>query len=77
MKVTLQLKGPLKKYSNDTDPYEMQIDRDSITVQELMKILKIPSSSISFILVDGSKAEFDTELRGGEVIIVNPRVAGG
>ncbi|MDW7740249.1 MAG: hypothetical protein SCJ97_09375 [Bacillota bacterium] len=77
MKVFLQLKGPLKKYGNDSDTLELEFDRTILTVREIAEQLGIPTSSVSFIQVNGSKSSLDESLKGGELIVFNPRVAGG
>ncbi len=77
MKITLYLKGPLKKYGNHLNVLEVELSENQATVQAAIEQFKVPASSISFIQVDGEKAGLDTVLRGGEVIVVNPRVAGG
>jgi len=77
MKVVLQLKGPLKKYGNDSDTLELEFDSTILTVREIAEQLGIPTSSVSFIQVNGSKSSLDEPLKGGEFIVLNPRVAGG
>jgi len=75
--VKLQLKGPLKKYGREADTFKMQIESSEISVSDLLELLTIPASSVSFILVDGEKAGSDAVLKGGETVTVNPRIAGG
>ncbi len=77
MIITVQLKGPLKKYGSHHEQVELEYNQDAITVKALTEQLKIPASSISFIQIDGQKSNPETTLRGGEVVVVNPRVAGG
>jgi len=77
LKITLYLKGPLKKYGDHLNVLEVEISDKQAKVQAVIEKFKVPASSISFIQVDGEKANLDTVLRGGEVVVVNPRVAGG
>lgn len=75
--VKLQLRGPLKKYGQGNGIFEYEIAADSCTTSDLLQKLNIPASSVSFIQVDGNKADLDAILEGGEEVVVNPRVAGG
>jgi len=75
--VTLQLRGPLKKYGPEAKMFDHEIAAESCTVRELLEQLKVPTSSISFIMIDGKKADLDATVIGGEMVIVNPRVSGG
>jgi len=77
MKVLIQLRGPLKKYGPGEEIFEHDINEEPGTLREIIDKLNIPSSSVSFVSIDGEKAGFDKQLRGGEKIVVYPRVAGG
>ena len=77
MFVKLQLKGPLKKYGQSVEPFDCEIAAEPCTVRDLLQKLSIPTSSTSFVLIDGNKADLTATLRGGEMVVVNPRVAGG
>lgn len=77
MHITLELKGPLKKYGPDKKQFQVELKKKETTVKEIIDQLNVPASSISFILVAGRKAPLETILEGGEVVIVNPRVVGG
>ena len=77
MKITLQLKGPLKKYADGTELMEFDFDENSQTVSELLQRFKIPTSSVSFVQVNGFKKELNHHIKGGDQVTVNPRVAGG
>ncbi len=77
MKVTLKLRGPLSKFGPDTGTFEYDITTSSCTIKELLEMLSVPISSVLFVTVDGDKTSLDTELQGGENIVVYPRVAGG
>ncbi len=46
-------------------------------MNELLHELGIPASSVSFITVNGLKRDWHYPLKGGEAIVVYPRVAGG
>lgn len=77
MKLKLLLRGPLKKYGPGDDYFDYEIDADSCTTGELLQNLGIAASSVSFIQVNGKKAEPEALLKGGETLIINPRVVGG
>lgn len=77
MQFTLYLKGPLKKYGDNNDPLTIELEQDQVAISEVIEQLEIPTSSISFIQINGEKSDSDTVLLGGEVVVVNPRVAGG
>ncbi len=77
IKVTVHLKGPLKKYGPGEEIFEFSTDVSSCTLSDLLKMLNIPASSVSFIQVDDGKSELETELKGGEKAVFYPRVSGG
>lgn len=77
MKVMIQLRGPLKKYGSGEEFFEYSINEKACRVREIIEELNIPASSISFVSVDQKKTSIDKQLKGGEKIVVYPRVAGG
>lgn len=77
MQITLYLKGPLKKYGDNNDSLTIELEQDQVAISEIIEQLEIPASSISFIQINGEKSDYGTILMGGEIIVVNPRVAGG
>ncbi|MBM4236029.1 MAG: MoaD/ThiS family protein [Firmicutes bacterium] len=77
MEITLQLKGPLKKYADETELFRLELDGNELTVTELLQRFEVPASSVSFVQVNGIKIELDHPIKGGDKITVNPRVAGG
>jgi molybdopterin converting factor small subunit len=77
LQITLQLKGPLKKYADGTELLQFELDDHDQTVSKLLQRFKIPTSSVSFIQVNGFKKELDHPIKGGDKVTVNPRVAGG
>lgn len=77
MEITLQLKGPLKKYADGTELIKTGLDEKDQTVSELLQRFKIPTSSVSFVQVNGIKKELNQPIKGGDKVTVNPRVAGG
>ena len=77
MEITLQLKGPLKKYADGAELIKFDLDGNNQTVSELLQRFKIPTSSISFVQVNGFKRDLNHPIKGGDTITVNPRVAGG
>lgn len=77
MEVLIQLRGPLKKYGPGDDSFTHSIEEGSCTLYDVLVHLKIPTSSVSFIQVDDKKTDLETVLKGGEVIILYPRVSGG
>ncbi len=77
MQITLYLKGPLKKYGDNNDSLTIELEQDQVAINEIIEQLEIPASSISFIQINGEKSDSGTILMGGEIIVVNPRVAGG
>ncbi|MFU8793983.1 MAG: hypothetical protein ACNA7Z_01240 [Dethiobacteria bacterium] len=77
MQITLHLKGPLKKYGDNIEPLMVELEHAQVKLREIIEQLEIPASSISFIQINGEKSDPDTVLTGGEVVVVNPRVAGG
>ncbi|HSW35159.1 MAG TPA: hypothetical protein VLH18_01010 [Candidatus Limnocylindrales bacterium] len=77
MKVELQLQGPLKRYNRNTDLLTMFVDAETCTVRNLLEQLRIPVASVSFISVNDDKESLDFIVKGGEKIVVYPRIAGG
>lgn len=77
MQITLQLKGPLKKYTDGTELLQFELDGNDQTVSALLQRFKIPTSSVSFVQVNGLKKDLNHPIKGGDKVTVNPRVAGG
>jgi molybdopterin converting factor small subunit len=77
LEITLQLKGPLKKYADGTELVKFGLDCNELTVSDLLQRFKIPTSSVSFVQVNGYKKELNHPIKGGDTITINPRVAGG
>ncbi len=77
MKITLQLKGPLKKYGPGEEIFPYQLTADQCSLSEIADQLEIPASSISFVTVNSAKIDLQTKVTGGESIVFYPRVAGG
>ncbi len=77
MQVTITLRGPLKKYGDGREPLTIELTESKHTVRDVAALLKMPTSSISFIQINGNKSDLDTVLEGGETLVFNPRVAGG
>lgn len=77
IKITLRLKGPLKKYGPGSEQFEFKNDSKLCTVHDVMQNLDIPTSSVSFIQIDDRKVDPETSLEGGEMITIYPRVSGG
>jgi molybdopterin converting factor small subunit len=75
--IILQFKGPLKKYCGGKELTEMVIEEEQPTVLSVLKKTTIPTSSISFFLVNNHKVDLDYILKGGDTLTLNPRVAGG
>jgi molybdopterin converting factor small subunit len=77
VQVNITMRGPLKKYAKGCEPLILELKDSKHTVRDVAALLKIPSSSISFIQINGNKSDLDTILKGGETLVFNPRVAGG
>ena len=77
MQVTLKLQGPLKKYGPDQDILIWETAADKYTIKELLTELGVPAASVSFVSVDGIKVSLHSVLKGGEQVVVYPRVIGG
>ncbi len=77
MIVKIKLRGPLRKYGPDAEIFEHNIDQDRCTVKELLEILNIPASSVSFVARGENKISLDTALKENDLVTVYPRVAGG
>jgi len=77
LEITLQLKGPLKKYADGSELIKFELDNNDQTVSKLLQKFRIPTSSVSFVQVNGNKIELNHPIKGGDTITVNPRVAGG
>lgn len=77
MRVSLQLKGPLEKYGPEPGLFTVEAGAAPRTVQELLAGLGVPLSAVVFVTVNGVKRGLDYGLKGGERILVFPRVAGG
>jgi len=50
---------------------------DNITVDGLLKKLKIPKNITNIVMVNGSHKDIDTKLNEGDVVSVIPPVTGG
>jgi len=77
LRITIKLRGPLSKYGPGEEKFEYNINSSSCTIEELLNMLNVPTSPVLFVTVDGNKVKMDTELRGGEIVTVYPKVAGG
>jgi len=77
LEITLQLKGPLKKYADGSELIKFELDKNDQTVSKLLQMFKIPTTSVSFVQVNGNKIELNHPIKGGDTVTVNPRVAGG
>lgn len=77
MKISLQLKGPLKKYGPGEENFSYQLATDQCSLIEIADQLKMPASSVSFVTVNDLKTELQTKVTGGEKVVFYPRVAGG
>ena len=77
MQVRLQLQGPLQKYGKTPGFFELETAAETCTLKELLRQLGVSDKSVAFASVNGLKTELDCLLRGGETIVVYPRVAGG
>ena len=77
MEITLQFKGPLKKYADGAELVKHELDTNDQTVSKLLQKFKVPTSSVSFVQINGNKIELNHPIKGGDTVIVNPRVAGG
>ena len=77
MEITLQLKGPLKKYGPGEEIFTYQLQTRQLSLLDLADQLKLPASSVSFVTVNDLKTELQTKVTGGETIVFYPRVAGG
>ncbi len=77
MEITLQLKGPLKKYADGAELIKFELDINDQTVSKLLQKFKIPTSSVSFIQINGVKKDHNHPIKGGDTVTINPRVAGG
>lgn len=77
MKITLRLKGSLNKYADGATVVEVELKETEITARALLEQYGIPASSVSFVQINDQKAGFDQSIRGGDSVILNPRVAGG
>ncbi len=77
MEITLQFKGPLKKYADGAELVKYELDTNDQTVSKLLQKFKVPTSSVSFVQVNGNKIELNHPITGGDTVTVNPRVAGG
>ncbi len=49
----------------------------TITVQELLTKIKVPSSKVAMVLVNGRHARHDQQLEDGDTIALFPAIAGG
>jgi hypothetical protein len=77
MKTAVQLQGPLAKYARGPAFFEWETTAETCMIKELLLQLGIPASSVAFVSVDGSKQNSEYLLKGGERVVVYPRVAGG
>ncbi len=77
MKIEVELRGPLTKYGTGKGPFIHYPAKSPLTVRELLEELAVPVSSVSFVSITGHKVDLDTNLKGGEELVVYPRVAGG
>ncbi len=77
MIIQLKLQGPLQKYGKSAGMFEYETAAKTCSLDELLQDLGIPASSVSFITVNGLKKEWHCLLKGGETVVIYPRVAGG
>jgi len=77
IKLQVRLQGPLKKYSPEQDNLTWESASEECAVAELLNRLGVPASSVSFVSVDGVKVNLNHLLKGGEQVVVYPRVSGG
>ena len=76
MQVKVKLCGPLRKYQPAEEIFVCEL-QETVSVQSLLEKLAVPISSVSFVSIDGHKADFTLLLNGGELVVVYPRVSGG
>jgi len=77
LEITLILRGPLKRYADNKGSVTVPVGSEKTRLADIVNQLGIPASSISFIQVNGNKSDLEALVRGGEEVVVNPRVAGG
>jgi molybdopterin converting factor small subunit len=77
MKFTLKLKGPLQKYAENCAQVDLDFDDQLLTIRDLLLKYQIPASSVSFVQLNAGKVDLDHPIKGGDIITINPRVAGG
>lgn len=76
MKVHVILAGPLKKYNAGASQLEMTVE-EGWSVADVIRVLKIPDQSYSFVSIDGKKVEDDKRLKNHDQVKVFPPVSGG
>lgn len=74
MKVTLKLFATLRDYGEKYEELEL---KEGTTLEELIKMKKIPLDMPMIRLVNGEFAEFSQELKDGDVVSLFPPIAGG
>jgi len=77
MAVEVKLRGPLKKYGPGSEAFAVTVSSDSCTVKELLTLLNIPPSSVSFVSLNDVKTGLDSLLKSDDRVVIYPRVAGG
>ncbi|SFM97340.1 MoaD/ThiS family protein [Thermodesulforhabdus norvegica] len=79
MAVSVFIAATLRRYYPDYDPLKgISIEvPEGASVEELLKLLGIPSSEVKIIMVDGTHARTDTRLKGNERVALFPAVGGG
>ena len=77
LKITLQLRGPLKKFGPGAEPFNYEVKQESCNVEQLLELLDIPRTAISFVSVNGGKVDNSFSISDGDSVVVYPHVAGG
>lgn len=75
MPISIRLYGPLEKYAAQPGLHQMEIIYGSL--EQLLVQLRVPSSSVSFIVVNGVKRELEYIIKESDEVKVFSHVAGG
>jgi len=78
MKISVRLLVHLRQYcpENTIDTFDVSCNKGAI-VSSFLKLLNIPASEQTVILVNGRHSEKDTKLSDGDLVTIYPPVAGG
>jgi sulfur carrier protein ThiS len=79
METEVVLTGSYKKYlPPGSENFSCRLEvKEGITVNQVLKRLKIPSFGLMAIFVNGAASELNHQLQPGDILIISSPLAGG